>query len=64
LKVVEVGANALQFRAYAAQLRFDAGDVWPICTEMWPGNTADVSTLLKVIDRLRAFRHWPGVRRC
>ena len=29
------------------------GDGWPICTEMWPGNTADVSTLLKVIDRLR-----------
>jgi hypothetical protein len=25
----------------------------PICTEMWPGNTADVSTLLKVVDRLR-----------
>jgi hypothetical protein len=26
----------------------------PICTEMWPGNTADVTTLLPVIDRLRA----------
>jgi hypothetical protein len=25
----------------------------PICTEMWPGNTADVGTLLPVIDRLR-----------
>ncbi len=25
----------------------------PICTEMWPGNTADVKTLLPVIDRLR-----------
>ena len=25
----------------------------PICTEMWPGNTADVTTLLPVIDRLR-----------
>src|SRR5215510_7652699 len=23
------------------------------CTEMWPGNTADVATLLTVIDRLR-----------
>ena len=23
----------------------------PICTEMWPGNTADVATLLPVIDR-------------
>jgi transposase len=29
------------------------GDGWPICTEMWPGNTADVATLLTVIDRLR-----------
>src|SRR5450631_1869314 len=25
----------------------------PICTEMWPCNTADVATLLPVIDRLR-----------
>src|SRR4029077_11600006 len=25
----------------------------PISTEMWPGNTADVATLLPVIDRLR-----------
>jgi hypothetical protein len=25
----------------------------PICTEMWPGNMADVTTLLPVIDRLR-----------
>jgi Transposase DDE domain len=25
----------------------------PICTEMWPGNTADVSVLLPVVDRLR-----------
>src|SRR5215471_1543224 len=31
-------------------LSFD-GDGWPICTEMWPGNTADVATLLSVIDR-------------
>ena len=23
------------------------GDGWPICTEMWPGNTADVATLRK-----------------
>jgi len=29
------------------------GDGWPICTEMWPGNTADVATLLNVIDRLQ-----------
>src|SRR4051794_31628034 len=25
----------------------------PICSEMWPGNTADVSVLVPVIDRLR-----------
>ena len=29
----------------------------PICCEMWPGNTADVTTLLPVVDRLwRRFR--------
>lgn len=32
----------------------------PVCCEMWPGNTADVTTLLPVIDRLR---HRFGVRR-
>src|SRR5271157_1492386 len=25
----------------------------PVCSEMWPGNTADVTTLVLVIDRLR-----------
>jgi hypothetical protein len=25
----------------------------PVCSEIWPGNTADVTTLLPVIDRLR-----------
>ena len=29
------------------------GDGWPICTEMWPGNTADVSSLIPAVDRLR-----------
>jgi hypothetical protein len=29
------------------------GDGRPICTEMWSGKTADVTTLLPVIDRLR-----------
>ena len=29
------------------------GDGRPICTEMCPGNTADVTTLLPVVDRLR-----------
>ena len=33
------------------------GDGWPICTEMWPGNTADVTTLLPVVDRLRSRFH-------
>jgi hypothetical protein len=28
------------------------GDGRPICSEMWPGNTADVTTLIPVIDRL------------
>src|SRR5918999_729961 len=27
----------------------------PVCSEMWPGNTADVSVLVPVIDRLRRF---------
>ena len=36
----------------------------PFCTEMWPGNTADVTVLLPVIDRLRQrFRHWPRLHR-
>jgi hypothetical protein len=26
----------------------------PICSEMWPGNTADVTALIPVIDRLRS----------
>jgi Transposase DDE domain len=26
----------------------------PVCSEMWPGNTADVSVLLPVVDRLRS----------
>jgi transposase len=25
----------------------------PVCSEMWPSNTADVTTLIPVIDRLR-----------
>ena len=25
----------------------------PICCEMWPGNTADVTTLLPVVKRMR-----------
>jgi hypothetical protein len=29
------------------------GDGRPVCSEMWPGNTADVTTLIPVIERLR-----------
>ena len=29
------------------------GDGRPVCSEMWPGNTADVTTLVPVVDRLR-----------
>ena len=25
----------------------------PICCEMWPGNTADVTTLLPIVERLK-----------
>ena len=32
----------------------------PICCELWPGNTTDVTTLIPVVDRLR---HRFGVRR-
>ncbi len=33
------------------------GDGRPVCTEMWPGNTADVTGLIPAIDRLqRRFR--------
>ncbi len=29
------------------------GEGQPVCSEMWPGNTADVTSLLPVIERLR-----------
>jgi Transposase DDE domain len=29
------------------------GDGRPVCSQMWPGNTADVTSLVPVIDRLR-----------
>jgi transposase len=47
------------------------GEGRPVCSEMLPGNTADVSVLISVIDRLRqgmtAFSccaPMPGSRRC
>jgi Transposase DDE domain len=33
------------------------GDGRPICCELWPGNTADVTTLIPVVDRLRQRFH-------
>ena len=32
------------------------GDGRPVCSEMWPGNTADVTTVIPVVDRLRPAR--------
>jgi len=42
------------------------GDGRPLCTEMLPGNTADVTVLLPVVDRLRHgfARSCRGRRRC
>jgi hypothetical protein len=37
------------------------GEGRPISCEMWPGNTADVTTLLPVVDRLRQRFHLPKV---
>jgi hypothetical protein len=58
------GGETLGERGYSKDYRPDLkqmilglvvdGDGRPICTEMWPGNTADVTTLLPVVDRLRA----------
>jgi len=57
------GGETLGERGYSKDYRPDLkqmilglvvdGDGRPICTEMWPGNTADVTTLLPVVDRLR-----------
>ena len=38
------------------------GDGRPVCSEMWPGNTADVTTLIPVVDRLR--RRFDIARAC
>jgi hypothetical protein len=32
----------------------------PVCSEMWPGNTADVETLLPVVERIRKRFHASG----
>ena len=39
------------------------GAGWPVCTEMWPGNTADVMVLLPIRPLAPALRHRPGLRR-
>jgi transposase len=26
---------------------------WPLCCEMWPGNTTDVKTLVPIVERLK-----------
>jgi transposase len=39
------------------------GAGWPVCTEMWPGNTADVTVLLLIVDRLRHLRRRFGIGR-
>jgi hypothetical protein len=28
-------------------------DGWPLCCEMWPGNTTDVKTLLPIVERMK-----------
>lgn len=33
------------------------GEGRPICCELWPGNTADVTTLIPIVDRLRRRFH-------
>ena len=57
------GGQSLGRRGYSKDHRPDLNqmivgvvidqDGRPLCTEMWPGNTADVTTLIPVIDRLR-----------
>jgi Transposase DDE domain len=57
------GGETLGERGYSKDYRPDLkqmilalivdGNGRPICTEMWPGNTADVTTLLPIVDRLR-----------
>ena len=34
-----------------------AGEGRPLCCELWPGHTADVTTLIPIVDRLRQRFH-------
>jgi hypothetical protein len=57
------GGESLGRRGYSKDHRPDLNqmilgvvmdqDGQPLCTEMWPGNTADVTVLLPMVDRLR-----------
>lgn len=63
LSFTGAGGEALGRRGHSKDRRPDLkqmivafvvdGEGRPICSEMWPGNTADVGVLIPVIDRLR-----------
>ena len=64
LSFVGAGGASLGERGYSKDHRPDLmqmilgvvidADGRPVCSEMWPGNTADVAVLVPVIDRLRS----------
>jgi hypothetical protein len=64
LSFTGAGGETLGERGYSKDHRPDLmqmivgvvidADGRPVCSEMWPGNTADVSVLVPVIDRLRS----------
>lgn len=64
LSFTGAGGETLGERGYSKDHRPDLmqmivavvidADGRPICSEMWPGNTADVTVLIPVIDRLRS----------
>src|SRR5215218_5657398 len=64
LSFIGVGGETLGERGYSKDHRPDLmqmivgvvidAEGRPVCSEMWPGNTADVSVLVPVIDRLRS----------
>jgi len=58
------GGESLGENGYSKDLRPDLrqmillglvmdGAGWPVCTEMWPGNNADVTVLLPIVECLR-----------
>jgi transposase len=63
LSFAGAGGTALGRRGYSKDFRPDLHQMIvglvmdqrgrPLCSELWPGNTADVTTLLPVVDRLR-----------